>query len=246
MPDRTLKSGYINLARGAGQVFDVTGLSGLLDRLSLRFRWAHWLRSLPAIDDLDSALAMDKPRWTYDAIDWVEAFLAHRPAPKVFEYGSGVSTLWLARRASEVVSVEHDRSVHARVAKAIGRVTDIGTVALRLVEPDQTRAEDPCYGSRKSGFRHQTFRDYVRAIDADPDARFDLIVIDGRARTACLHAAVERLSDGGMVVFVNSGRRRYRRALQQCDLQAVALEGWTPFLPYRDETLLLTRCRTGG
>jgi len=48
------------------------------------------------------------PWWTYRAIDVVDAWMLGRARPiRVFEYGSGASTLWLAGRADEVISIEH-------------------------------------------------------------------------------------------------------------------------------------------
>lgn len=240
-PEMTLKSGYVTLARGAGRLSDVTGLSAWLDRRRDKARWAHWLRSLTAIHDLDGLVALDVPWWTYDAIDEVQAFLASRPAPKVFEYGSGASTVWLARRAAEVTSVEHHRGWHGQMTEVIGKVQGIAPVSLRLVEPDQNPVDDGFYRSRKAGQKGQTFRDYARAIEADPDALYDLIVIDGRARTACLSHAIDRLAPGGMIVFDNTHRARYRRAIEASGLSARVLGGLTPSLPYKDETTLITR-----
>jgi len=237
----SLKSSYITLARGAGRLADGVGLSAWLDRRRDGSRAAHWLRSLTAIHDLDGLVALDVPWWTYDAIDEVRAFLAARPAARVFEFGSGASTIWLARRAAEVTSVEHHRGWHARMVDQLSFAEDLAPVTLRLVEPDAVAVEAPLYRSEKAGERHSTFRAYASAIGDEPDARYDLVVIDGRARGACLEHAIPQLAPGGLIVFDNTGRARYRRAIERSGLDARRLAGLTPSLPYSDETTLLTQ-----
>jgi len=68
-----------------------------------------------------------------------------------------------------------------------------------------------------------------------------LIVIDGRARPACLHHALPRLKKDGMILFANSHRRPYRRAIAEAPLKAIRTRGLTACLPYPDETTLLQR-----
>ena len=47
------------------------------------------------------------PYVTFRAMEWLEGYLT--PEVSVFEYGSGGSTVYLAKRVKTVVSVEHDR-----------------------------------------------------------------------------------------------------------------------------------------
>ena len=69
---------------------------------------ARHLRSLLDVHDPDALLRADLPWWTYRATDVVDAFLLGRGGrARAFEYGSGASTVWLARRCAEVASVEH-------------------------------------------------------------------------------------------------------------------------------------------
>jgi predicted O-methyltransferase YrrM len=97
----------------------------------------------------------------------------------------------------------------------------------------------PRIGSRKEGNAGLDFADYVAAID-DVAGDFSLIVIDGRAREACLERAAKRLEPGGQIVFDNSRRRRYREAIERSGLVERRLPGLTPTLPYPDQTSVLT------
>ena len=67
-------------------------------------------------------------------------------------------------------------------------------------------------GSAKPGHAGLDFSTYVAAIDG-VDGAFDVIVIDGRAREACLQRAVTRLAPDGLIVFDNVDRQRYRDAI---------------------------------
>ena len=73
-------------------------------------------------------------------------------------------------------------------------------------------SESPAIGSAKEGHGGLDFTDYVRHIDA-VGGKFGLIVVDGRAREACLTAALDHLEPDGIIVFDNTLRRRYRRAI---------------------------------
>ena len=80
----------------------------------------------------------------------------------------------------------------------------------------------------------------MAAVD-DTDGTFDLVVVDGRARNACFHRAVPRLAPGGVLVFDNVDRQRYRDAIASSPV-GVDVEwtrGLTPALPYPTRTALV-------
>ncbi len=230
-----MRATYVRMLRAARSVLAGTGLLGLLDRLAPRSRTALWVRSWFAIYDLDDLLVLDVPWWTFDASDGVADFLRRRPGAHAFEWGSGASTVWLARRCRGVVSVEHDAAWAERVRPALP-----GTVSLRLVEPEPATPGPGSVVSAKPGFSGLDFRAYVAAIDRVPRL-FDLIVIDGRAREACLDRAVERLADGGLIVLDNVERARYRDAVARHGslLDVSWTRGRTPALPYPTRTALI-------
>jgi hypothetical protein len=229
-----LKSLYVRTVHGIGAVAGAAGVLAWLERRQ-DSRTARWARSLFAIHDIDAMVALDLPWWTFDAIDEVDAFLATRPHARVLEYGSGASTVWLARRADSVTSIEHDIGWHPVVA---AQVASMPGVDLRLVPPDAPADTGPGYRSFKPGWQNSSFRHYVEAIDQLPGL-FDLIVIDGRARAACLDHAESRLAPDGMIVFDNSNRSRYRAAIAGSKLKRVETSGLTACLPYPDATTLL-------
>jgi predicted O-methyltransferase YrrM len=94
--------------------------------------------------------------------------------------------------------------------------------------------------SAKEGHTGLDFSRYVAEID-DHEGSFDLVVIDGRAREACLARALPRLAGGGLIVFDNTRRRRYRHAIAAAPVVESRFAGLTPTLPYPDQTSLLRR-----
>ena len=234
---RVVEKLYIWLLRALRRPATWLGVLGFLER-KRSHRLSLWIRSLFSIYDMDDLARIDLPWWCLRAAEAVDSFLARRSSARVFEYGSGASTIWLARRANEVVSVEHDAPWREMVAP---RLAHHANARLLFVPVDAELHEDSAhYGSDRAGWKGHTFFEYVHAIDraAGP---FDLIVIDGRARGRCLEVALAHLADDGILVFDNSGRRRYRRAIEQSGLAYKEYRGMTACLPYPDSTTLLAR-----
>lgn len=239
-----MRSLYVRAARVAAVVLRGLGLLAVLERRAPGSRAATWLVSLLAIHDLDGLRRLDVPWWTFASSDLVAAWLRGRPGARVFEWGSGASTLWLAARAGSVRSVEH----HAGWAGALSPRLP-GNVELRVVEA--VPSTSPVVASARAGHDGLDFAAYVAAID-DVAGDFDVVVIDGRAREACLARAVERLAPGGLIVFDNVDRRRYRDAIgataavREGRLLLTVTRGLTPALPYPTRTALLHRAPTPG
>lgn len=227
-----MKTVYIRAVRAVRVVLRLTGVLYLLDRLAEHSRTVLWVRSWLSIYDLEDLLAFDVPWWTFAAADRVDAYLSRRPDCRAFEWGSGASTVWLGRRCGTVFSVEHDAAWADRMRAALP-----SNARVRLVVPTPGLAVP----SAKPGFAGLDFADYVAAID-DVAGPLDLIVIDGRAREACLDRAVERLASGGLIVLDNVDRARYRDAIarygRRLDVQWT--RGRTPALPYPTRTALIS------
>ena len=231
------KHSYIAVMRILRFFLRYLGILALLERYK-RNTSACYVRSLFAIYDPIDLMRLDIPWWTFAAIQEIEEMITSwEGAVRVFEYGCGSSTAWLAKRRAVVRCVEHDRAFAEEMGRHFG---GSGNVAIRFVPP-RTVAEGttPEAPSMRHGMEGLDFADYVK------DTRrwkttFDLIVIDGRARAACLPEARRHLSDRGAILFDNSNRRGYSKALAESGMHRRVLTGLTPSLPYPDETTILT------
>lgn len=230
-----MKRLYVAVVRAVRGVLRAIGAMRLLDAWARRSRTGRWVRSLLAIYDVEELAGLDLPWWTVEAADLVATHLTDRPGARVFEWGSGASTVWLSRRAAEVVTVEHD----AAWAEQVRPLPRAGVQL--LIVPPVPAGSNAGVRSRKAGFAGLDFADYVAAIDEQAGV-FDLVVIDGRAREACLPRAVAHLAHGGLVVLDNVERRRYREALSaQPGVEVRWTRGLTPTLPYPTRTALVRR-----
>lgn len=228
-----MKRTYVKAVRALRATLDAMGVLALLDAWARRSRTGRWVRSLLAIYDVRELVALDTPWWTFAAADLVDEHLSRTPGARVFEWGSGASTAWLSQRATHVVAVEHDPDWADQVRLLVGETAEV------LAVPPGTAVEDKGIRSHKLGYAGLDFTNYVHAIE-DQAGTFDLIVIDGRAREACLGLALPRLSAGGLIVFDNVERKRYRAAIaSEPGLEVQWTRGLTPSLPYPTRTALI-------
>lgn len=231
-----MKAAYISIIRALRALLAAIGVLGYLERRRDR-RLFLWARSLFAIYDFKDLVSLDIPWWNLDAKDRVAAFLETRDNAKVFEYGSGSSTVWLAKRAGHITSVEHD-PLWFSYLKDYGALP--ANVSLLNVPTDTDEERDESCRSGRRGDEDKCFGNYVHAITKQGKL-FDLIVIDGRARVACLRLAKDYLAEGGIILFDNAGRKRYQTALSSSGFEIEEYSGLTACLPYPDQTYLLKR-----
>lgn len=161
----------------------------------------------------DYTLNMPLPWFTFDAINYLAARIA--PGWRVFEYGSGGSTLFWLKHGTEVVSIEHDSQWFERLREHLRQYLRVD-YRLVLPEPgahcDMTldSISDPhCYLSSNSQFADMNFRRYASQIDEFPDQYFDMVVVDGRARPSCVMHSISKVKIGGLLVLDNADRDYY-------------------------------------
>lgn len=168
----------------------------------------RWLQSLlPGHTPFGDGL----PWITFRAIDWLDAYL--KPGMSVFEYGAGGSTLYFAQRVARVISVEHDAGFFA-VVKALLKERGLSNCALQLHEPKPCDGSSRPFASFQPKYSGMCFESYVKAIDEFPDDHFDLVLVDGRARLACVERAAKKIRRGGALVLDNTDRPGYAGAYE--------------------------------
>ncbi len=190
------------------QKFAMAGKTLLGNPAEIKFA-TKWLYSLlPGHNPVD-----DQQPWiNFRATEWLEAYL--KPPMKVFEYGSGGSTLFLAGHVAHVVSVEHDESFYHFLAERLRR-SEITNCTYLLRTPTPLEMDNPpTYGCKSftsewPEHKAMSFETYVNAIDDYPDGSFDLVTVDGRARPSCAFRALPKIKDGGWLMVDNMERSRY-------------------------------------
>jgi hypothetical protein len=187
----------------------------------------------------ETPLSMGVPWITYPAIDWLTSVVGHRD--RVFEWGMGGSTIFLAQKCHKVVSVEHDpkwfesakdvikQRLNASLsAKFKRRLLGQKSPELYLHEPEQINlglANSDAVLSGAKGYENRDFSGYVKAIEKFPSNYFDLVLVDGRARMDCLFKAANYVKPGGFIMLDNSDYARYVEDLTE--FEANQAKGWT-------------------
>lgn len=113
---------------------------------------------------------------------------------QAFEWGSGRSTRWLARRVSRLVSVEDNPEWHAKVRDSL-TAEDLRNVDYRLIDCGELNEQS-----------EPASHPYAAAIEEFPDGHFDFIFVDGNIRLPCMNAALGKLKAGGLLALDNANR----------------------------------------
>lgn len=105
----------------------------------------------------------------------------------VLEWGGGGSTVWFDAAGCYVVTVEHNLMWASQIRKAT-------TERVMVLQ------------------RHRPYYNTLRAL---PGGVFDIVLIDGRDRVACVPESIRLVRPGGYVVLDDSSRNRYADAHRQ-------------------------------
>lgn len=184
-----------------------------------------WEKEFAIARTIDDKVCEDKdgnpiPWYTYPAIEYLSQF--DYSAKKIFEFGCGFSSLFWARRAEKVISIEDNQTYFAKW---------------------ESNFNEPNLDIR--------WRDegeiYEQAIFEEEDL-YDVIAVDGKRRVECSAAAVQKLAPGGMIILDDSDRintsQEYVKSveiLKAADLIQVDFYGFCPMNNYTKTTTLFLR-----
>jgi hypothetical protein len=137
----------------------------------------------------------------FDAIAFLNNWLRSKEKIKIFEYGSGGSTFYWMLFDGNVVSIEHDLLWFTKITREI-KDRKIQNIDYRYVDPEFKhdnwwKERDPSdprqFSTGDETLKNFTFQKYVTQIDQFPDQYFDLIMVDGRSRPACIAKSVKKV-----------------------------------------------------
>lgn len=119
------------------------------------------------------------------------AFIRDRLKPEltIFEFGSGNSTLFYAKRVKSVVSVENDKGWFDTIKNSMPN--NVTLIFEELKSKDDRYAKAALITGNK----------------------YDVIVVDGRERVKCIYNSLQCLTDSGVLVLDNSDREEYNAGI---------------------------------
>jgi predicted O-methyltransferase YrrM len=156
------------------------------------------------------------PWLTFSAIRYLQGLISGR---RVFEFGSGMSTLWFAERCREVVSVESNPTWYEATSRKMQGLHNVRLIFATSRE------------------------DYIAAIER-AGGLFDLILVDGLYREQCIDLARTYLSPKGVLVVDNTDtipglsdqiKQRYGNS----DIRT--FRGWVPGNLHPNETTIIEK-----
>ncbi len=169
----------------------------------LRFIWA--MLQYPLLRSAQHQLGWYKSAWqnasvdkdgqpipwlTYPAIHYLESNSKVLKGATVYEFGSGNSTLWWAKKAKSVTSVEYFNKWFKKLGPSLPN-----NVSYVFAENNDTH-------------------DFANAILQEKN-NFDIIIVDGRDRVQCALNAAQKLTKNGVIIWDNSERERYQTGVKK-------------------------------
>ena len=144
------------------------------------------------------------PWYTYPAIEYIKQL--DFSDKTVFEFGSGNSTIFWAKRCRKAISIEDNMEWYDKMSP---RLT--ANVEYKLLPGKQ---------------------EYTDSINTYPEG-FDIIIIDGNHRYDCAVEALKKLNSDGIIILDNSDwHAKTAKLLRDADLIEVDMSGFGPINGY--------------
>jgi len=163
----------------------------------------------------------DFRNWVFedeDELTWTNHLTRERlkfllnPKMQVLEFGSGQSTHFFLSRGALLDSIEDDLDWYKTMKEELG---DLEELSIQWIASEFEKEEvDPAYSCQHGlPSKGRSWKSYAMGAEAFPDAYFDLILIAGRARMACMKHSIPKLKKGGILVIDHADRIDYQEDL---------------------------------
>jgi hypothetical protein len=180
------------------------GVKGYLTEIG----WFKAVKSHSPVDQNGNAI----PWVTYSFIDFISDRI--KKEHTIFEFGSGNSTIYYAKRAKKVVSVEHDKNWFDKISASTPANSEM------------------IFSELEKGGAYSK-------MPASLGSKFDIIIVDGRDRVNCCYNSLSALTESGVVVLDDSEREKYNAArifFEKEGFKELSFSGVSPGLFYRKST----------
>lgn len=166
------------------KIYALRHLQKLLTREGAYLVETGYINSIKKMEPVDKK-GKPIPWMNYSFIDFLEPRL--NKEMKVFEYGSGYSTLYLSGRVGSVTSIEYDQQWYEKMKKDL---------------EDKSNCQVAYYPDPDS---------YKVAIKDFEEEQYDIIIVDGRDREECVKHIIPYLSSRGVVLLDDSWKEKFRK-----------------------------------
>lgn len=152
-------------------------------------------------------LPLGKDPWmAYKEIDIFLEILDSLKPQNCLEFGCGYSSLYypgFLSPGATWTSVEHNKEWFEKIVE---KSYPVKNLTLYNILPNA--------GSWEKGGNYSDFKNYVD-FPRSLNLKFDLILVDGVAREACIEAGLDLLSDNGLLIVHDCNRVQYQNQLKR-------------------------------
>lgn len=199
-----------------------------LKKIKILRKLIIWIKILLnySLDPKNVHLNNERPWIVEESTEWLKNFL--KKDMSVFEWGSGGSTIFIAKRVRKIITVEHDYEWFLKIQLCV-KLNSVSNCQCKFIQPEEDSSY-VLYKSTNERLINHNFKKYCEAIDSFPDNYFDLIFIDGRARNYCIMHAKNKVKMNGFILLDNSDRKNYQYGIDLlCDWKRTDFLGptWT-------------------
>ncbi len=117
-----------------------------------------------------------------------------KPTDVGFEWGSGRSTVWFARRVLHLTSVEDSPKWYGDVSQQLMESGLAAKVDYRFV---------PCELHEQAEPESHTYANVCREL---PDGSLDFALVDANIRALCMRLIIPKVRPGGLLILDNANR----------------------------------------
>lgn len=149
------------------------------------------------------------PWFTYPCIEYISQLDLKDKI--VLEWGMGNSTLFFSKRCKTIDSIEHNVEWFNKIREKLS----------------------------PNSFGHLVTEDEYSKFPFTLKKKFDLIIVDGIKRKACLENAVDLVIDNGIIIFDNSDRNpEYCKLMREKGFLQVDFHGFGPIVNFTTSTTI--------
>ena len=115
------------------------------------------------------------------------------PNKVMLEWGSGGSTIEFSQHLKKYYSIEHNKEWYNTINKEI-KLKSLSNINYNYIPQNRPQILD----GRQSEYTQ--FKDYIDIVDTF-NTKFDIVLIDGRARRLCAQKIIPYLNEGAIVII---------------------------------------------
>ncbi|MFM6972310.1 MAG: hypothetical protein ACKOXJ_01660 [Alphaproteobacteria bacterium] len=161
------------------------------------------------------------PWYSFEAIEFLKTHL--KPEHRVFEFGSGSSTIFFNNHCSKVVAIETNNSWFEIICEKIHGNVDS--------DNNHFISKNSEIFLLENAIDNVEYENFANNYSKKNNFKFDFIAIDSLKRHLCTLNSIESIKKGGFLILDDSERPNYQKTidfLEQNNFEHIVFSGIAP------------------